>query len=64
MPDIIKPYYQVNHNINYNIIVAVFGDQYAFDCLERATDFIQQILMYSVERPTITLFLSICEVEK
>ena len=58
----IKPYYQVDPHINYNIVVTVFGNQYAFDCLERATEFIQQILIYSVKRPTITFTLEICEV--
>lgn len=60
----IKPYYQVDPNIDYNILVQVSGHQYAFDCLERATEFMQQILAHSVKRPDILLTLNICEVEK
>lgn len=60
----VKPYYQINPNVEYNFIVAVFGDQYIFDCLEHANDFIHQILAYSVAKPTITLTINICEVDE
>lgn len=59
----INPYYQ-NNPISFNIIVTVCGRYYTFDCLEHATEFIQQLLAHSVDKPIITLVIYTCEVEK
>ena len=59
-----KPYYQSKSNIEICIIVTVSNHKYTFDCLERATHFIQQILEHSVDAPVVTLSLYMWEADE
>lgn len=54
----IQPYYKEKPEVKLIFVVRVSGNKYCFDTLERATEFMQYVLSYSVSDPFVTLIIS------